>query len=177
MLIEILKNISSSNYPDNISEISELEKYNASCEHQNLRKTLISFDNMHRNGACFSELINEFKAINLIMDYHDVTLFNSCDRAFNLQLTKMSGNHLHSICLNISILCPYFTCYVLDTLVDLEHLKFIGKPFKNEALEHIYINEINKITTLVEKKYKLTNFPKELLSYKLPNISRGFIPF
>lgn len=177
MLIEILKSISNSNYPDNISETNELEKYNESCEHKNLCKILTSFENMHRNEGGLNELIEEFKAINSTMYFHDVTLFNSGDRAFNLQLTKMSGNHLHSICLNISVLCPYFTYYVLDTLVDLEQIRWIERPRKNEELEILYATEINKIITLVEKKLRITKFPSELLSYKLPQISRGFIPF
>ncbi|WP_017497938.1 hypothetical protein [Flavobacterium sp. WG21] len=88
----------------------------------------------------------------------------------------MSGNRLHSICLNISVLSPYFTCYVLDTLVDLENVKWIKKPNKNEDLEIVYASEINKIVALTEK-YGITKFPPELLSYRLPEISRGFIPF
>ncbi|MCD0475115.1 hypothetical protein LPB87_11995 [Flavobacterium sp. EDS] len=177
MLIEILKNISNSNYPDNISELNEVEKYNESCEHKNLCKTLTLFENMHRNEGYLNELIEEFKAINLTMHFHDATLFNSGDRAFNFQLTKMNGSHLHSICLNISILCPYFTYYVLDTLVDLEQVKWIGRPYKNEELEILYATEINKIIKLVEKKLRITKFPSELLTYKLPQISKGFIPF
>lgn len=177
MLIEILKNISDSNYPDNISEINELEKYNGSSEHQNLCKILTFFENKHRNEESFNELVEEFKSINLTMHFHDATLFNSCDRAFNFQLTKMSENHLHSICLNISVLCPYYTCYVLDTIVDLEREIWIEKPYKNEGLESIYHSEIDKISTLLEKKYRITKFPLELLNYKLPLISRGFIPY
>lgn len=177
MLIEILKNISNSNYPDNISELNELEKYNESCEHKNLCKTLTTFENIHRREGFLNKLIEEFKAVNSTMHFHDVTLFNSCDRAFNLQLTKMDGNHLHSICLNISVLCPYFTCYVLDTLVDLENVKWIERPYKNEELEIVYASEINKIIELTERKYGITKFPSELLLYKLPEISRGFIPF
>lgn len=177
MLIEILKSISSSNYPDNISELNELEKYNKSSEHQNLCKILTSFENKHRNEGLFTEFMNEFKEINSTMHFHDVTSFNSCDRALNLQLTQMVGNHLHSICLNISVLVPYFTCYVLDGTLDLEQRIWINKPYKNEALEKSYVNEINKIITLVEKKYNITKFPSELLDYKLPQISRGFINF
>ncbi|CAC9974347.1 MULTISPECIES: hypothetical protein [Flavobacterium] len=177
MIIEILKNISNSNYPSNISELSELEKYNESYEHKNLCKTLIFFENKHRNEGCFTELIEDFKAINLNMNFHDATLFSSCDRAFNLQLTKMNDKNLHSICLNISVLCPYFTCYVLDAKVDLSLGKWIEKPYKNENLEVLYADEIHKINELVEKKYQISKFPTELLNYKLPQISRGFIPF
>lgn len=177
MLIEILKNISNSNYPDNISELNELEKYNESCEHRNLCKILTSFENTHRNQGYINEFIKEFKAVNLTMHFHDATLFNSCDRAFNLQLTQMNGNHLHSICLNISVLCPFFTCYVLDTLVDLENVKWIKKPYKNEELENVYAIEIDKIIVLTERMFKITKFPIELLNYKLPKISRAFIPF
>jgi hypothetical protein len=177
MLIEILKNISNSNYPDNIPELDEIDKYNASSEHKNLCKILTSFENMHRNEERFNEFIEDFKKINLTMHFHDATLFNACDRAFNLQLTTIVGDHLHSICLNISILTPHFTCYVLDTVVDIERLRWLVKPQKNEALEEIYANEINKIMTLAEKKLNITKFPSELLDYKLPQISRGFIPF
>ncbi|TEB41090.1 hypothetical protein D0809_27300, partial [Flavobacterium circumlabens] len=77
MLIEILKSISNSNYPDNVSELNELTKYNESKEHQNLCKILTSFENMHRNEGMFNEFMNEFKEINLSMNFHDVTSFNS----------------------------------------------------------------------------------------------------
>lgn len=177
MLEEILKNISKLYFPSQISELDEIDRYNNSIEHQNLCRVLTTFENKHRNERSYDDIIEDFKCINKKMVFHDVTNFNACDRSFNFQLTKLDGNNLHSICLNISIIIPYFTIYLLDTVVDESRTRWVEKPVENKFLESLYPDEIAKISELVEKSCKINKFPSELLKCKLPEINRGFIKF
>lgn len=65
-------------------------------------------------------------------DFHNATHFSFNDRCHNLQLAELVGNKLFSICLNISILVPYYTTYVLETNVSylltiLDYHKFLSR--------------------------------------------------
>lgn len=177
MLEEILRNTAKLYFPYNVSELDEIDRYNNSIEHKNLCNLLVLFDKKHSYEGAFNDISEEFKRVNTEMIFHDVTNFNACDRSFNFQLTKMDGNHLHSICLNISVIIPNYTLYILDAVVDQSKTKWIEAPKENKKLEALYFQEIVKIKEFLQNKYKINEFPADLLDKKLPDISRGFIKF
>ncbi|WP_306352959.1 hypothetical protein [Flavobacterium sp. '19STA2R22 D10 B1'] len=177
MIETILSNIAKCYYPSRIEEIINMEEYNNTIESKNLRLVQNTFDHILRSKEQWEDYAVNFKNIRSDFNYHDVTLFSSGDRALNFQLTTMLGNKLHSICMNISILIPYYTYYVLEAEVDVDKLKWIKKPIIRKDLEALYSDEIEKMCILTENKFRFSKFPIELLDYKLPEINKSFIPF
>src|SRR5690606_20343553 len=78
----------------------------------------------------------------------DNTLFSSFDRCINLQFIffDYSQDKQISLCVNSSILFPFYRLYILETKVDFQQRKWLSKPQRNKQLENNdYFEELNQL--------------------------------
>ncbi|HBK70599.1 MAG TPA: hypothetical protein DDZ39_02900 [Flavobacteriaceae bacterium] len=120
------------------------------------------------------QFLSVISSKNVDMSVQDYTLLGSNDRCFNIQLVKdlFHEARTHSICINISILKPYYTINVLEIQRSSDFKRRIGSPQRKESLETgIYKNIITKIQKYLNEQMGLENFPESLLNKVIPDIS------
>ncbi len=165
-------------YPKGLSIDSS--KYVKSIEYNRLRNRIIEFGSKERTEL-FNSLVLLFKfnpKIKLI--FKDFTLVDWLDRALNVQsVNETSPGIYHSLCINISIIAPYFCIYVLETEIDPNSKNWKSLPKKVES--NIYLSEIKEIKKELIDYFKLKEFPSELLKKKIDveflDISKGEFNF
>lgn len=103
----------------------------------------------------------------------DFTLFSWYDRSYNIQFRIGNKNSKSFIfCINISVLIPYYICYILEVEKDeeLNRLKF--PPRRNFIIENsIFKNKIEMVKSFIEENTTLMEFPESILYNKINNIN------
>lgn len=172
-----LINIAYQYFPKGIDSRLNPTDYNSSFEFQRLCQKFESELQKQQNGD-FDEFYDDLQALDTSMHLHKYGLYAPNERAHNLQFADLKGNVLYSICLNISIIAPYYCVYILETNVE----RFLKKPvdffsaepintFRNKEKEKEYMPLLNKIRKLTEKTFEITEFPEELVTEVIPDIS------
>ena len=132
---------------------------NADVENEDTRKLKLFLSHFVKKGENFC-----------VQDY---TLLVSLDRCYNIQLIKDNfKQHIsHSICVNISLLIPYYTIHVLEIRRGEDHSKWISSPERKVELEtKTYKNVIGEIKDYLNSELNLNEFPEELIYKVIPNI-------
>lgn len=147
-----------------------MKKYNNSPEN-------ILLLNKIKDKSLFPEnIIIEFKNLfsrKMNKELTDNSLFQWHDRAYNLQCKIDSFNNKSLVlCINISVVIPYYICYILE----IEHseksetLKFI--PRRNFVIENgLYLTFLEQTKIILEKEFHVKEFPKELLYESIKGIN------
>lgn len=179
MNIEQLTAIAYQYFPRGIDSRLKPLEYNDTKELKHLCSTFNREFAKQQNGE-FDAFYDELQALDNSMHLHKYGLYFQNDRAHDLQLADLKGNILYSICLNISIVAPYYCVYVLETNIE----RFLKKPvdffspvpintFRNKEKEYTLL--LNKIRELTEQTFGITEFPEEFINEVIPNINYDLI--
>lgn len=92
----------------------------------------------------------------------------------NIQLVKdlFDQSRSHSICINISLLIPFYTIHVLEIKRSEDYRKRIDEPRRRKELEDgEYKGGIQRIKEYLHEEMNLNDFPEELIEKVIPDIS------
>lgn len=168
MIKTIFKNIAYLYYPKGISNIENRENYLSSNEYTRLTNVIANFYNNTDNNILMSKL----KIHPLLNSMKDVTLLEWQDRALSFEMEVVKNrNKLIKICLNISLIIPYYIIYVLENEIKTNPYKWVTIPKRSEKLELTDYNEhLKLISRIVEEETKFSAFPKNISNVVLPDI-------
>lgn len=157
-------------YPKDISHFRDKENYISSQEY----KKLLSLISSRRTfpDSQKEKLINELK-IRKNTNFSDFSLFSWNDRAHNIQTVLKSDGLISVIlCVNISIIIPYYTIYTLK--IERESINEMKRKYP-PVIETNFLNEfselVNVIRLILENRYKLKKFPDEFLNQIIEDLS------
>lgn len=172
MLENILTNIAYSYYPKNICSFNEKDKYKNSLEFKKLQHILNSFYDDAKNLHALKLLEKEFSKNIKIHKIQDRTSL-SFDRCLSYELEIIENdNVLVRICLNISLIVPYYVIYILENKINIDPYKWLTLPIRNKKMEmNTYSSHINSISLIVEKKLNINLFPEKFLHIIIPDLS------
>lgn len=170
-------------FPKGISSIEQPGLYHSSKEFKSLSNVFIENFEKQQRGE-FDSFYDKLQDLDKTMHLHKYGLYIPNERAHNLQLADVKGNTLYSICLNISIIAPYYTIYILETDVE----RFTEKPvdftvmkplntIRNKEMESVYDPLLKKIRELTEEAFQANFFPEELIYTIIPDINHNRIRF
>jgi hypothetical protein len=148
-------------YPKEISSLWDNKKYISQPEYKRLLNLIFSRQIFPETKK--ENLINLLQT-NVNLKFNDFSLFTWNDRAYNLQsLIKSNGLTSIVLCINISVIIPYYTIYILRT--ERENKKEIKRkhpPILNNSLLEKYDDLVSHIELLLENQFSLKKFPNEL---------------
>ena len=173
MLEEILKNIAYSYYPKGKCAITEKEYYVASIEYKNLSDTLSDLQTNSNFEKTYNLLVSEFKKNEKINNIKDVSLLDWQDRCLSFELDIFDGDRLIKICLNISLLIPYYAIYALNNKIQEEPYRWITAPQRDNLSESEVNEEINLISLITKRITKFCLFPEYLAKTVIQDLSFG----
>lgn len=171
MLEEIFKNIAYLYYPIGISNISNFEDYNNSVEFNRLLKITTDFPQSNIFKKQYLELVSELKEHEELKNINDNSLFHWQDRSISLEVDYVVGEKLNKLCINISLLIPFYCIYVLENEIELNPYKWKTLPERNKELEaNQYKEIIYLVSEIIEKNIKFCRFPEEIANSIIPDI-------
>jgi len=180
-MIDSLFNIAYNYFPKGINSVDQPGLYYESNEIQLLTKVFNeNFERQQKGG--FDSFYNALQLVAPEMHLHKNGLYIPNERAHNIHLTQLKETTLYSICLNISIIAPFYTLYVLET--NIAHLlkkpiDFLNAPqlntFRNKQKEIEYQPTLDKIAQLTAQTFSAKLFPEELLEIVIPDINHDMI--
>ena len=178
MIELILKNIAYLYYPKGVCNIEQKDIYQNSVEYNRL---LFLCDNFLKHKDCtfdYNILLKEFKKNSKLENIRDVTLAHWQDRAISLEVDYIIDDKLNKLCINLSMIIPFFNIYVLENQIELNPYKWITLPQRNKNLEeNQYKDLIKKTSTLIESTIGFRKFPENLSSLVIPDLSFNDIRF
>ena len=167
----VLRNLAYIYYPQNVDAVGEQEIYLNSSEFKNLNNVIASF----KNDFSYSKLDDYKEKISHLSEdikFVDATLFDWLDRAYNFQLYKIINNKAYSLCINISVLIPFYTCYSLELEIDEKTGAWLGHPKENESVKENYFKkEVSELSKMTSDDLGISLFPKEIENKILKGIS------
>ena len=167
----VLRNLAYIYYPQNVDAVGEQEIYFNSSEFKNLDNVIASF----KNDFSYSKLDDYKEKISHLSEdikFVDATLFDWLDRAYNFQLYKIINNKAYSLCINISVLIPFYTCYSLELEIDEKTGAWLGHPKENESVKENYFKkEVSELSKMTSDDLGISLFPKEIENKILKGIS------
>ena len=172
MIKSILKNIAYLYYPKGISNIEQKEIYQKSLEFKRLLSITNNFSKENEYTISYNLLLSEFKKHEKLKDIKDVSLLHWQDRALSFEIDFLLDNKLNKLCLNISLLIPYYVVILLENEIELNPYKWVTLPKRNRILEATeYKDLLNLISSIVEDTIKYNKFPEDLVNTILPDLS------
>lgn len=172
MIKTILKNIAYTYYPKEISNTDERDKYLKSIEFSRLFAITNNFHKNKNINANYIELMSEFKKYDFTNEIQDVSLLHWQDRALTFEVEYVEDTKLIKLCVNISLLIPYYIVYILENEIQMNPYKWITLPKRNKKLEITkYSEHITLISSIVEKITRFNLFPDDLTNVILPDLS------
>lgn len=156
-------------YPKEISPLWDIEKYRNQSEHKTLVELISKKEIFPEEKK--EKLIDDLKNLyNLKVE--DFSLFSWNDRAYNLQ-SLLSREELvcNVLCINISVIIPSYTIYILKTeRENMEEFKLKYPPTLNDSLLEKYSDLIGSVESLLENQYNLKKFPNNLKDKIISNV-------
>lgn len=117
------------------------------------------------------EYLDNHKSFNTIQDYSTTEINGMC---FNFQLIKDNHklNISHSLCVNLSVVIPFFHLHVLELKrKENDFSKWDGFPVRKKNLEEeVYKLHIDAIKSFITSKLCLREFPDNLTNKVIPEI-------
>ncbi len=168
----ILRDIAYLYYPLNICNVNQREQYLYSSEFKKLSFVLNSFFLDDSRLFEFNLLLKKLKQNELLKNIQDNTSLQS-DRCltFNIEFIE-DEKRLLNICINISVLIPYYFIYVEENEIVLNPYKWVTLPSRNKYLEEDKFKaKIQLISSIIEKTINFKLFSDDLLNLIIPNIS------
>jgi len=170
-------NTAYSYFPKGIDAISQYDAYMNSPEFGKLSNHCSLFYDREETGE-FDGFYESVRLLDVSKNFHIVNLFHLGDRAFNLQLAETKGTKHYYICLNVSIIGPYYLIYVLE--LDISHalvepVDFLRPgykpPARNIEMEDHYASLLQKMGNVAESTFNVKPFPQNLLHTVLPDLT------
>lgn len=165
-----LKKIAYQYYPKGLSSFEDYDKYLQSKEFLNLSTVIDGISNKsYKNSR--RELLKKIKEFKNIQNIKDVTIDN-LDKCLSFEIEIIEGNNLMKICLNISMLIPYYFIYVLKNDIQLKpEYIWLNMPKRDFESEMKFVDEINLLGKIVEEVMSFNRFPEHLISVIIPEIN------
>src|SRR5690606_18905243 len=164
-------------FPRSIHSILDIELYMTTTEFTRLANLCDLMDRRQEEGE-FSDFYNEIKSVNNPDNFRVVQRFSANDRCHNLHFVERRGTILHSLCLNVSTVVPYYTTYVIEwdikeKLQDLPDSFRITSDYPKKA---VIVNEedkavLDKMAKVAENTFGYKAFPEDLLTEIIPDIN------
>lgn len=168
----ILQKIATLYYPIGISVVKDYERY---CQSNEIKK-LDALIEEEFNSEFVIEFKKKFKKKiekDLKFDLLDTT-YETVDKSLSFEINFNKENELHKICINISLLIPYYFTYCLKVVVDSSTSNWIILPIRDFDLEKNQYKEILElINEFLEKHLMFNRFDEALLKKTVSNISLG----
>ncbi|OYQ43692.1 hypothetical protein CHU92_03090 [Flavobacterium cyanobacteriorum] len=161
-------------FPKGIDNSTQVELFMNSAEIKMLFNLCIK-EQKRKEAGDYTNFIQNIRQIDLSKHFFDATHFHLNDRAHNLQLAELINNKLYSVCLNVSIIVPFYITYVLEIDISYpgDNYRFpkISKPVRNLEAEKKYQPIMDAMAALTESFFSVTPFPEEKLHTIIPDIS------
>jgi len=171
MIETILKNIAYSYYPKGLCSANDYEEYMQSKEFKSLSRVIdqqlsdINFKNSRL------ELLQQFRKHKDLKDISDVTR-EPHDRCLTFEIEIVELNKLIKVCINVSLLIPYYFIYVLKNDIDIESgCKWLNLPKRDKESEEKYIELIKLLQYITEGQMQFNLFPESLVDVIIPEIN------
>lgn len=177
MIEKILENLAYSFFPKGVCFITRREEYLNSLEFKKLDE-ITNFYYKNANNYSYENLIFGFKSNNYLKAFKDVSMLNWHDRCFSFELDFNDGENLHLICLNISVLIPFYSIRVLENKINKKSFQWETNPVRNRKLEtEKYKELVAQIEVIVENTLNYKKFPENILNIVIEDISFQDIKF
>ncbi|GAB1857513.1 hypothetical protein MHTCC0001_23490 [Flavobacteriaceae bacterium MHTCC 0001] len=171
MIKTVLSNLASLYYPRDVDSISEYDKYVQSDECKRLKSKLNSLFYSKEVKQVKSAILNKVKNYPKIRETKDTTM-ESFDRCLSFKLEIVENKTLFQICINISLLAPYYVVYILKNNIELAPYRWIGVPVRDKKSEiSQYKPEINMICDIVEEVTYYSKIPESIAKIKISDLS------
>lgn len=169
MIEIILKNLAHTFYPVGLCARNDRGAYINSFEFKNLIEKVNSAFADINNKQIDLLILDKLKKNEILKDFENVTL-ESSDRCLTYKSNFLEGNVLHQLCINISVIAPYYYVYVLKNDIELPY-RWITLPARDKHLEtEKFQSHIKKINEILNQLF-LNRFPDTLLTKVLPDIN------
>ena len=170
MTAEKLTTIAYQYFPKGIDNRAEHDRYVTSAEFKNLSNHCITIFNKEQNGD-FDDFYDRIRLLDTSKNFHNAALFHWNDRCYNVQLAELIGDKHYSVCLNVSVIVPFYLVYVLETtLTDTTNepgsfgIPRFTKPVINTEKSSDYKVLMQQMASVAESYFNVKPFPEELLN-------------
>ena len=175
MIEVVLKSIATLYYPVGVSSLRNYDEYIKTVECRNLINRLNESFLITEESGIRKNLLNAFRKNQESEKIEDFTL-ESFDKCLTFKIEVFEKDLFYQICVNISVLVPYYLVYVLKNGIELEPYQWTNLPERDEESEkNKFKNHLNLISDTVEKEINYNKFPDFLISDVMPNISSSDI--
>lgn len=170
MIEIVLKNLAITFYPAGICAMNERETYTKSFEFKNLiDKVNSAFETISREQID-SQILVKLNENDSLKEFQNETL-ESSDRCLTYKANFIEGKTLYQLCVNISVVVPYFYIYILKNDIELEPYHWITLPERDKQAEtNKYNSQINEVADIL-KKMDFNKFPDKLVTKVIPYIN------
>ncbi|MFL9837551.1 hypothetical protein ABS768_08585 [Flavobacterium sp. ST-75] len=164
-------------FPRSIHSILDIELYMTTPEFTRLANLCGLMERRQEEGE-FNDFYNEIKSVNNPENFRLVHRFHVNDRCHNLHFVERRGTILHSLCLNVSTVVPYYTTYVIEWDIK-EKLQDPPDPFRmtrDYPKKAVIVSEedkavLDKMAKVTESTFGYKSFPEDLLTEIIPDIN------
>jgi len=171
-LRKLLSNFAYNYFPSNTCIVDNYDNY--------VNSTEIIKQNEIINDIFDSELFNFFVIdftnkvkTDLGLELIDVT-FHSSDRCLSFDINFFENDELHKLCINISLLVPYYFTYCLKTKIEINSKRWLSLPVRDSYLENkIYRDILDYIDNYISSELCFFKFNETLLNENILHISLG----
>lgn len=168
----VLENIAYLFYPKDIDAMKQKEVYINSYEYKTLTKSIVNTDNKNSSSINFSKYKEKVIIQLNHLNFLDGTLLHWLDRAYNYQFYMVKNNKIYSLCINISLLIPYYTIYALEVDINPNTSKWENYPREIEKIANsTFKKEILELSRLTEEYLGYSLFPEKLINVIIEDIS------
>lgn len=171
MIEIILRNLATTYYPKGICALYSKKEYIETFEFKNLitkiNSTFATIVENNFNGR----ILDELKKNEELKNIKDLTL-ESSDRCLSFKVDFFEGQVLYQLCVNLSIIVPYYYVYVLKNKFEAEPYRWLTLPQRDEAVEiGKFGSQIALISDTIEKKFFFNKFPDSLVNTIIQDIN------
>lgn len=164
-------------FPQSIHSILDIELYMTTPEFTRLANLCSLMERRQEEGE-FNDFYNEIKCLNNPDNFRVVQRFSANDRCHNLHFVERRGTILHSLCLNVSTVVPYYTTYVTEWDIK-EKLQAPPDPFRMTSdypKKALIVSEedkavLDKMAKVAESTFGCKPFPEDLLTEIIPDVN------
>lgn len=171
MIEIILRNLATTYYPKGLCAMNDNKTYVDTFEFKNLIEKLNYAFVSIRENQLNTQILNKLKSYDILKDIEEVTL-ESLDRCISYKLSFFENDVLYQLCINLSVIVPYYYIYVLKNNFELEPYRWVNLPERDIESEEIKFNSyIELISSIIESKTLYNKFPSGLVKTVIPNIN------
>jgi len=171
MINIVLTNIVKTYYPVNVCALNQNDIYINSIEFKNLiDKINFAFSSIREKKLNF-EILEAFKKYDILKDIEEVTS-ESLDKCLSFKVSFFEDKTLYQLYVNLSVLVPYYSIYVLKNNFELDPYRWINLPERDKESEtNKFDSHIKLISEIIQQKTLYTRFPETLLKTVIPDVN------